>query len=89
MIADAKYKTKTKETDRYQVISHALSYDSKIAVLVLPKEEGYTGESLRKLGGVGTQYSIDVYEYYFDLSSDDLESEECKLAANLKSLYPG
>tara|TARA_R110001592_G_scaffold363341_1_gene684399 strand:- start:11999 stop:13306 length:1308 start_codon:yes stop_codon:yes gene_type:complete len=88
VIADAKYKTKSKDTDRYQVISHALSYDSKIAVLILPKEEGYIGESLKKLGGVGTQYSIDVYEYYFDLSSDDLESEEDKLAANLRSLYP-
>jgi len=87
IIADAKYKTKSKDTDRYQAISHALSYDSKIAVLILPKDEGYSGDNLRKLGGVGTDYSIDVYEYYFELSSDDLESEECKLAENLMSLY--
>ncbi len=87
IIADAKYKTKSKDTDRYQVISHALSYDSKIAVLVLPKDEGYIGENLRKIGRVGTDYSIDVYEYYFNLSSDNLESEECKLAEKLMSLY--
>jgi len=88
VIADAKYKIKTKDTDRYQVISHALSYNAKIAVLILPRDEGYMGESLLKLGGVGSEYQIDVYEYYFNLSSADLIGEEKKLAECLASLFP-
>jgi 5-methylcytosine-specific restriction enzyme subunit McrC len=86
VIADAKYKLKTKEADRYQVISHALSYGAKIAVLILPKDENYDGDTLVKLGGVGSTYKIDVYEYYFNLSSNNLVSEEKLLAEKLLSL---
>lgn len=87
VIADAKYKIKSKEADRYQVISHALSYDAKIAVLILPKGENYTGEQLVKLGSVGNLYGVDVYEYYFNLSCDDLIAEERKLSESILSLY--
>ena len=87
VIADAKYKVKTKDTDRYQVISHALSFGAKIAVLILPKDDNYNGESLVKLGGVGGDYLIDVYEYYFNLASDDLISEEKNLSEALASLF--
>lgn len=76
IIADAKYKIKSKDSDRYQVISHALSYGSKIAILILPKDDSYTGESLVKLGSVGNEYKIDVFEYYFNLASSDLLAEE-------------
>lgn len=75
-IADAKYKNKSKDSDRYQVISHALSYNCKVAVLVLPKDKDYKGEQLVKLGDIGVGYIIEVYEYYFDLSSGELELEE-------------
>lgn len=87
VIADAKYKTRSKDIDRYQVISHALSYDANIAVLILPKDENYTGESLVKFGSVGTEYKVEIYEYYFDLSSKNLIEEEEKLSDNLLSLY--
>ena len=87
IIADAKYKTKSKDTDRYQVISHALSYNAKIALLILPKDESYKGNSLIKLGSVGTEYEINVYEYYYDLSSYDLMEEEIKLAYVLLKLF--
>lgn len=86
IIADAKYKTKSKDTDRYQVISHALSYNAKIAVLILPKDENYTGKPLIKLGSVGSEHEINVYEYYYDLSSYDLMIEEKKLAEELLTL---
>ncbi|MAD63852.1 hypothetical protein [Haliea sp.] len=86
VIADAKYKSKSKDTDRYQVISHALSFDSKVAVLILPRDSSYNGDRLVKLGGVGVQSPVDVFEYYFDLSSEDLVKEEEDLAKCLSSL---
>ena len=87
IIADAKYKVKTKDSDRYQIISHALSYGASVAVLILPKEENNYGGKLVKLGGVGTDHQIDVYEYYFDLTSSNLCTEEQSLAEALNSLY--
>ncbi len=87
IIADAKYKLKTKETDRYQVITHALSYGASVAILILPKKETYNGDKLVKLGGVGVNHQIDVYEYYFDLASNDLPAEEKSLTEALYSLY--
>lgn len=86
IIADAKYKPKSKESDRYQVISHALSYDAKIAVLILPKEESYSGESLVKIGGVGDTYKLELYEYYYNLSSNDLVEEEKAFSTKMLSL---
>lgn len=88
VIADAKYKTSSKEADRYQVISHALSYGAEVAVLILPRDENRTGDSLVKLGGVGTQFEIEVYEYFYDLASGDLINEEIKLSETLLSLIP-
>src|SRR5690606_26357575 len=44
IIVDAKYKVKSKEDDRYQVIAHSLSYGAKIAVLILPKEKGLVSQ---------------------------------------------
>lgn len=85
IIADAKYKTSSKESDRYQVISHALSYGAKIAILFLPKDRA-TCSALVKLGGVGNEFEIHVYEYFFDLESHDLAMEELKLSQWLNIL---
>lgn len=87
IIADAKYKVRTKDSDRYQVISHALSYGAKIAVLILPMDDKYNGIQLVKIGDVGNEYQIDVYEYYFDLSNYDLTKEEKILSQSLSTLY--
>ncbi|GGF72160.1 hypothetical protein GCM10011332_27670 [Terasakiella brassicae] len=86
LIADAKYKLSTKEADRYQVISHALSYNAKLAVLILPKKTSYNGDSLVKLGAVGSEYQVTLYEYYFDLASASLEQMEKELTATLQYL---
>ncbi|MHC8944319.1 5-methylcytosine restriction system specificity protein McrC [Advenella incenata] len=83
LIADVKYKSNAKESDRYQIISHAISYDVKRAVLVLPREAEHIEKALIKIGSVGTTYEIDVYEYYFNLSNPDLEAEEKKFAEAL------
>ena len=86
IIADAKYKLKIEAPDRYQAISHALSYGAKNAVLILPKDENHIGDRLVKLGEVGSDYKIGVYEYFFDLGSEDLIFEEKALAEKLYSL---
>lgn len=86
LIIDAKYKAKTKEIDRYQIITHALSYNAKIAILVLPKNEHYQGEKLVNLGTIGQEFGITLYEYYFDLSSTDLNSEEISLVKSIKTI---
>lgn len=88
VIADAKYKLKKGGlSDRYQVISHALSYGASVAVLIMPKDENYNGECLVRLGSVGADYQVDIYEYYFDLASHDLSAEEKLLTEALRSLY--
>ena len=86
IIADAKYKPNCKDSDRYQAISHALSYRSNIAVLVLPKTSVSPSAPLRKLGTVGYSYEVDVFEYYFDLAEANLEEEEQRFASSLASL---
>lgn len=86
IIADVKYKTSSKDSDRYQVISHALSYGAKIAVLLLPMEEGRTMDTLVKLGSVGNEFEVHVYEYFFDLASLDLTKEEIKMSKCINML---
>ncbi|MCD9545857.1 restriction endonuclease [Photobacterium carnosum] len=83
IIADAKYKFKSKDSDRYQVISHALSYEAKVAVLIMPTND--SGTRVVELGGVGGVFEIRVYEVFVDISSNDLEAEEIKLMSILKS----
>lgn len=72
LVGDVKYKKKPLEEDRYQIISHALSYQSKKAVLVYPAPaEGKKG--LVRLGKIGD--AIEVYEYYFDLAAQSHTEE--------------
>ena len=84
IIADAKYKLKSKDSDRYQVISHALSYEAKIAILIMPSNEQDT--RIVELGGVGGAFEIRVFEVFINISTDDLEAEELKLLTILKGL---
>jgi len=76
VVADVKYKTKPMEEDRYQIITHSLSYQSHNALLVYPKRrDGPTGRV--RLGEVGPPgHTIDLYEYHFDLSADLGQEEE-------------
>lgn len=86
LIADAKYKSKTKDTDRYQIISHAVSFDCKNTVLISPRPDNHKGSKMRKIGDVGDALKINVYEYFIDLSNPDLENEESELARSLFGL---
>lgn len=77
-IGDVKYKMKASEEDRYQIISHALSHQVQKAVLIYPKPATMLKGGLARLGAIGAVYPIEVFEYFFDLSSS-LDAEEVAL----------
>ena len=85
MVADVKYKTRPKETDRYQIITHALSYHCRRAMLIYPKREGGP-VGLVRLGEIGPpSFPIEVFEYHYELDGI-LADNEVELARNTKYL---
>ncbi|MCP1339403.1 McrC family protein [Idiomarina sp. M1R2S28] len=78
LVADAKYKKSAKETDRYQLISHALSYGANIAVCILPSFITRE-ESLVYIGEIGGGHKINFYNYYLDLQNENIELVEQQL----------
>ena len=77
MIGDVKYRIKPHEDDRYQIIAHALSYETYKAVLVYPKPDSVEHAQVRRLGTIGAKdRGIVVYEYFFDLSGCLEQQEE-------------
>ncbi len=84
LIMDAKYKDKATESDRYQIISHALSFGANKAILVMPLSERSASGLLRQ-GRIG-EPGIEIYEYYFNLENEDLESEEANYVQVIRDL---
>lgn len=83
MIGDVKYKIRPKEEDRYQIISHSLSYNVDKAMLIYPKQPSQKDTGLKRIGMIGPAHSaIDVYEFFFDLSAD-LQLEETRLRTEI------
>lgn len=77
MIGDVKYKMKPEEVDRYQIISHALSFGVTRAVLVYPRQSPHAPHGLTRLGKVGVSGSnVVIFEYYYDLAGNLLEEEK-------------
>lgn len=74
LIMDAKYKTRIGEGDRYQLISHALSYGAPVAMHVMPGSSDKKG--LEYIGTVGTSSPIKVYKYAIDIESEPLDAAE-------------
>ena len=70
LIGDVKYKIKPKEEDRYQIITHALSYQVSRAFLVYPKPPAQTQTGLQRLGLIGLAPAVEVFEYYFEMDGD-------------------
>ncbi|MCJ8272520.1 MAG: McrC family protein [Psychrosphaera sp.] len=83
-IIAAKYNLKTTDSDRYQIIAHALSYQAKKAVLVLPATTKNT--EIVAIGTVGGRFEIEIYELFIDLSAEDLEAEEHKYLTIISKL---
>lgn len=87
IVGDVKYKENISAGDRYQIISHALSYQAKRAIVISPANEKHTS-SFQRVGKIGPpSHEIEMFHYRFNLEGD-LVSEEvnmceeiCKLAA--------
>ena len=84
LIADVKYKPRTTESDRYQVIAHAHSLGAKNAVLVLPTPTNEDAGLLRR-GQILNAAGLEVFEYHFSLDRDLPEQEE-KFKENMARL---
>ncbi len=77
MVGDAKYRPKSDEDNRYQVISHALSMQCRSLLLIYPASDKIK-MGLTRLGKVGpAQFEITLFEYGMPLDSD-LELSELK-----------
>lgn len=87
IILDAKYKSKISESDRYQIISHSLSYNCHIAILILPLSSNM--DRVKRIGTIGEDFKIILYEYYFDLTSKSLEHEELQMIESIKQILRG
>ena len=80
-LGDTKYKGKQSETDRYQIISHALAYGVNKALLIYPATHKKS-PGLHRLGKIGPVSSeIELYEYYFDLNNDLGRAEKLLISA--------
>jgi 5-methylcytosine-specific restriction enzyme subunit McrC len=84
IVGDMKYKIEPKEVDRYQILSHTMAYNAKIALLIYPKNREKSG--LIDLGKIGPDnYQINLYHYFIDLS-EDLKKEEIKMCKIISKL---
>jgi 5-methylcytosine-specific restriction enzyme subunit McrC len=83
VVADVKYKPKVADTDRYQIVSHALSYGTRKAVLILPTFEGPPG--LTRVGQVYDVAGIELFEYRIRLDAT-LEDEESQFGKTMLEL---
>jgi len=85
LIADVKYKPRTTEADRYQLISHATALGAALAISVLPASEA--GRGLIRKGQVYNTNGIQVFEYHMPLEGNLVE-EERHMAAEILGLIP-
>jgi 5-methylcytosine-specific restriction enzyme subunit McrC len=83
-VADVKYKPKIADVDRYQVISHAMSYGTRTALLIMPIFDSPAG-GLTRVGQVCNAGGVELFEYRFRLDAN-LEDEEAKLGESLLAL---
>jgi 5-methylcytosine-specific restriction enzyme subunit McrC len=79
LIGDCKYKTKLSEQDRYQVISHALSFGAPTVCAIIPAASAQES-GLERVGRIGSGASaVEFFTYRVDLESADLGAEEARL----------
>lgn len=84
LLSDVKYKPKLSETDRYQIIAHALSLSAPKAVLIMPSFLGESSGLIRR-GRVGGDSGVEVFEYYLRIDKE-LEVHERKFAAEILTM---
>ena len=84
LVLDSKYKEKLGESDRYQIISHALAYNANVAIHVLPGTALSAG--LEYVGTVGNKASIKLYAYRLDIESEALDQAEKAFCASIAEI---
>ena len=84
LILDAKYKNGLIEADRYQIISHALAYNTNVAIHVIPGTTSSTG--LEYVGTIGKRAEIRMYLYRLDIESKDLEDAEDAFSTSIVAI---
>lgn len=82
LIIDAKYKNKVSDSDRYQILAHAISYGAKKAILILPCS-GNKEVGMIRQGKAGGESGVELYEYYIDLENVNLKNEEMKYVSSI------
>jgi 5-methylcytosine-specific restriction enzyme subunit McrC len=86
LIADAKYKMKISEHDRYQVISYAVSFGIQNALIICPMPAGKTSR-LELIGEIENKgNSIKIFYYFIDIGNQDLKREEENLINVIQDL---
>ena len=86
LVGDVKYKQGVNVEDKYQVITHALSYKVQKSLLILPATD-QNPVGLTFLGSLGPDsFRIKVWAYYFDLSGELCEQEELLVDTVLNDL---
>lgn len=85
VIGDVKYKSKLAEVDRYQLISHSLSYGANIAFFVTPAVDG---ENIGPIfvGTIGCANPLKVFHYRINLDAIDLIAEEVKFISWISTI---
>lgn len=84
IVSDVKYKPKLSETDRYQIITHALSMSASKAVLIVPSFLGGPSGLIRR-GRVGRDPGIELFEYHLRVD-DALEVHEKAFSAEILAM---
>jgi len=85
LVVDVKYKPRTTDADRYQLISHAAALGAGIAVSVLPASDGLSG--LARKGQIYNGEGIEIFEYHMPLEGN-LADEEKLMATEILNLVP-
>lgn len=75
VLGDVKYKSEVVEKDRYQLISHALSYGVKVAFIISPAQDSANSGPLL-IGSIGRESPIKIYHYRFDLEAANIQEQE-------------
>ena len=87
LVLDSKYKNKLGESDRYQIISHALAYNANVAIHVLPGTALSAG--LEYVGTVGNKAPIKLYAYRLDIESITLDQAEKAFCTSIAEILAG
>jgi len=83
LVIDVKYKPDIRRDDLNQVLGYALTYRSEAVLLASPRKSSSSRQGLQLLGKVG---AVNVYHYFMDLGTSELEQEEQNFIVAVRQL---